>query len=66
METVHDVIDAGDHYSISGVLEEHLKRPLCRKDNHTKRLMQMRAQNKGLFINRGLFFWCGDEDEEAD
>lgn len=29
MKTSHDVINAPDYYSISGVLKEHLKWPLC-------------------------------------
>lgn len=36
MKTGHDVINAPDYYSISGVLKEHLKWPLCLQ-NKTKK-----------------------------
>lgn len=36
MKTGHDVINAPDYYSISGILKEHLKWPLC-LENKTKK-----------------------------
>lgn len=36
MKTGHDVINAPDYYSISGVLKEHLKWPLCLQKKQKK------------------------------